>query len=84
MLGAIAIVAGAAIGALLPGTRAEDEWIGETSDAAKSRFKAEAKQRLDDLERAGADVADAARATLTGADGGEASGDSTETHASSR
>jgi hypothetical protein len=84
MLGAIAIVAGAAIGALLPGTRTEDEWIGETSDAAKSRLKSEAKQRLDDLQETGAQVADAARETLTGSDGGEASADSVEMHASSR
>ena len=84
MLGAIAIVAGAAIGALLPGTRTEDEWIGETSDAAKSRLKSEAKQRLDDLQETGARVGDAARETLTGTDGGEASADSAEMHASSR
>ena len=84
MLGAIAIVTGAAIGALLPGTRAEDEWIGGTSDAAKTRLKTEAKQRLDDLQQTGAEVADAAREALMGTGGGEGSGDSAEVHAPSR
>jgi hypothetical protein len=83
VLGAIAIVAGAALGALLPGTRAEDEWIGETSDAAKSRLKAEAKQRFDDLQEAGAEIADAARETLAG-DGAEADASSSQMQASSR
>jgi hypothetical protein len=56
VLGAIAIAAGAALGALLPGTRAEDEWIGETSDAAKSRLKQKARQGLDEIQQAGAEV----------------------------
>ena len=84
LLGAIAIVAGAAIGALLPGTRTEDEWIGGTSDAAKTRLKDQAKQRFDDLRETGAEIAEAARETLTGADASEANPDSTEMHASSR
>jgi hypothetical protein len=83
VLGAIAIVAGAAIGALLPSTRAEDEWIGETSDATKSRLKSEAKQRFDDLQETAAEVADAARETLTGSDG-EADASSSDMQASSR
>jgi uncharacterized protein DUF3618 len=84
MLGAIAIVAGAAIGALLPGTRTEDEWVGETSDAAKSRLKAEAKQQLGDLQEAATEVADAARETFAGGMvGGEANSEQTEMHPAS-
>jgi hypothetical protein len=72
VLGAIAIAAGAAIGAFLPSTRTEDEWIGETSDAAKSQLKAKAKEQLDDLQEAGGEAAEAARETLAGENGADA------------
>lgn len=46
--GAIALVAGAVIGALLPGTRREDDLLGETRDAlvreAEESLRAEAEQ----------------------------------------
>ena len=61
VLGAIAIVAGAALGALLPATRAENEWVGDASAAAKERLKGEARRRMDDVKEAVANVAEAAR-----------------------
>jgi hypothetical protein len=50
VLGALAVVAGAAIGALLPSTDNEDEWLGAASDEAKTRLKNEAQSKADDLE----------------------------------
>jgi len=70
VLGAIAIVAGAAIGALLPTTSAESEWIGDASEAAKQRLKGEMRRRVDDVKEGVARVAEAARQSA-----GEASGD---------
>jgi cell division septum initiation protein DivIVA len=61
VLGAIAIVAGAAIGALLPTTRAENEWVGDASAAAKERLKGEARRRMDDMKEGVARVGEAAR-----------------------
>ena len=70
VLGAIAIVAGAALGALLPRTSAEDEWLGDASAAAKERIKGEARRRMDGVKEEVARVAEAARqpAGETGAD----------------
>ncbi len=72
VLGAIAIVAGAAIGALLPTTRAENEWVGDASATAKERLKGEARRRMDDVKEGVARVAEAARQSPdeTNADGG--------------
>jgi hypothetical protein len=61
VLGAIAIVAGAAIGALLPATSVENEWLGDASAAAKERIKGEAQRRMDDVEKEVARAAEAAR-----------------------
>ena len=61
VLGAIAIVAGAALGALLPATSAENEWLGDASAAAKERIKGEARRRMGDVEEGDAHVAEAAR-----------------------
>ncbi len=61
VLGALAVAAGAAIGALLPRTRREDEWLGEQSDDATDRLKEEGKRRAESLsERAQETAADAA------------------------
>ncbi len=63
MLGALAIAAGAAIGALLPATNREDEWLGEQSDEAAERLKREGRRRAGELsERAAETAADAAEA----------------------
>jgi hypothetical protein len=61
VLGAIAIVAGAAIGALLPTTSAENEWMGEASSTAKERLKNEARRRMDDVKEGAAQVTEAVR-----------------------
>jgi hypothetical protein len=61
VLGALAIVAGAAIGALLPTTRAENEWVGEASATAKERLKGEARRRMEDVKEGVSRVAEAAR-----------------------
>jgi len=72
VLGAIAVAAGAALGALLPSTAAEDSVLGATSDAAKSRLKSEADRRGGVLR----DVAEDALKTMketVGGDGGTGS-----------
>jgi len=70
VLGAIAIVAGAAIAALLPTTRAESEWVGDASAAAKERLKDEARQRMEDVKDGVARVAEAARQSSGETDAG--------------
>ena len=59
-LGALAIAAGAALGALLPSTEAEDEWLGEHSDDATERLKSEARDKWEDAKEAAADTAERA------------------------
>lgn len=44
VLGALGLALGAAVGAVLPGTRTEDRLMGETSDAAAEEAKAAARQ----------------------------------------
>jgi uncharacterized protein YjbJ (UPF0337 family) len=44
VLGAIGVALGAAVGAVLPGTRAEDRLMGETSDAVAEKATAAAQQ----------------------------------------
>ena len=41
LVGAIGLAVGVALGALLPTTRREDEWFGETRDSLKHRARAE-------------------------------------------
>jgi hypothetical protein len=60
VLGALAVAAGAALGALLPSTAAEDEWIGEASDEAAERLKRQGRRTVDDAKAAAADAAEAA------------------------
>jgi hypothetical protein len=61
VLGAIAIVAGAALGALLPTTSTENEWMGDASAAAKERLRGEARRRMDDVKEEVSRAADASR-----------------------
>jgi hypothetical protein len=61
VLGAIAVAAGAAIGALLPATDAEDRWLGDASDDATDRLKREGRRRADEAKAAAAHTAEAAR-----------------------
>lgn len=61
VLGAMAVAAGAAIGALLPATEAEDHWMGEASEDATDRLKAEGRRRADQAKAAAAGTAEAAK-----------------------
>lgn len=61
VLGALAVAAGAAMGALLPPTEREDEWIGDASDDAKSRVRDEAKRLAGQAREAAADTAEPVR-----------------------
>lgn len=50
VIGALAIAAGAALGAMLPRTRAEDETMGEISDQQKESVKQEAEKRAEEVK----------------------------------
>lgn len=60
VLGALAVAAGAAIGALLPPTQAEEELMGDASEDVKDRLMAEGERRAGDVQAAAADMAEAA------------------------
>lgn len=64
LLGAIAVVVGAAIGAALPSTATENSLMGDTSDAAKSRVKSEANARVDDVRNAAMDAVDTVKESV--------------------
>jgi hypothetical protein len=64
VLGALAVAAGALVGAMLPGTRAEDRMMGEYSEEAKERLQEEARQRADQARDAAAEAAEAARESV--------------------
>jgi hypothetical protein len=64
VLGALAVAAGALIGSLLPGTRAEDRLMGEQSDEAMQRLQEEGQRRVDQAKHAAADAAEAARESV--------------------
>ena len=66
VLCAIAVAAGAAVGALLPSTSTEDSWLGETSDAAMDRVKAAAESTVGGLREAAAATVDSAKAAVLG------------------
>jgi hypothetical protein len=61
VLGALAVAAGALLGSLIPGTRAEDRLMGQYSDEATERLKEEARQKADQARGAAAEAAEAAR-----------------------
>jgi hypothetical protein len=61
VLGALAVAAGALIGAMIPSSRAEDEWFGEQSDEAAERLKEEARQKATQAKSAAAEAAEAAK-----------------------
>jgi cell division septum initiation protein DivIVA len=54
VLGALAVAAGAAIGAVLPRSATEDAWLGAKSDAVTARLQSEARARLEDAKADGA------------------------------
>lgn len=76
VLGALAVAAGALIGAMLPSTRAEDEWIGEQSDEAAQRLKEQARHTADQAKVAAAEAAEAARHAAGPGRTGESGSDS--------
>ena len=80
VLGALALVAGAAIGALLPSTDNEDEWLGDASDEVKARLNREAHDKADELEAAATAAAASVEGSMTraAANGGEPSADNGE------
>lgn len=47
VLGALGLAAGAALGAMLPRTASEDEWLGEVSDSAKASAADTAREYTD-------------------------------------
>lgn len=57
LVGGLAFLAGAAIGALLPETRAEEEWMGE----ARERLATRARDFGEEIRDAGSRVAQVAR-----------------------
>jgi uncharacterized protein DUF3618 len=71
VLGAIAVAAGAALGALLPSTRSEDSVLGETSDEVKARLQSEAESRGGELREAAAEAVETVKKNLTGDDSQE-------------
>ena len=69
-LGAIGLAIGAGIAAALPPTKAESEYLGETSEAVQEkakRFAGEAKEVAEDAFNAAAEEARRQRLTLEGA-----------------
>jgi hypothetical protein len=64
LLGALAVAAGAAIGALLPVTEVEERWYGEARDAATERMREAARSRAADVKAAAAEAATAAKQRL--------------------
>src|SRR5690625_7417603 len=50
LMGALAVAAGAAIGALLPASSVEDEMFGDTSAEATEEIKGKAKQKMEEVQ----------------------------------
>lgn len=63
--GALAFAVGAAIGAALPHTKAEDETLGSASDEVKSMVSHQASETLDKAEQVATDVLDKAVSIAT-------------------
>jgi ElaB/YqjD/DUF883 family membrane-anchored ribosome-binding protein len=86
----LGLAVGAAIGALLPSTEAENRLMGETSDALKDRARAAAGEQYDGAQSAIKEAAEEAYGTVVGTVASEESGrlveptageDTTELHA---
>lgn len=61
MVGAIALAIGAALGALLPATRREDEWLGSTRDDLGHRVARAGREEFAKAERVARRAVDTAR-----------------------
>src|SRR6185436_18078493 len=70
VIGAIGVMAGALIAAMLPATRVEDEWFGDTRDALWQRAQEAGEQAFSQVReaatRAVAAASDAASETVKG------------------
>jgi ElaB/YqjD/DUF883 family membrane-anchored ribosome-binding protein len=64
VLGAIGVALGAAVGALLPGTEAEDRLMGETRDAVADRVQTTAQQGYERLKDTAGEHVDHAKAAI--------------------
>lgn len=64
VLGAIGVALGAAVGALLPGTEAEDRLMGETRDAVADRVQTTAQQGYERLKDTAGEHVDRAKAAV--------------------
>ena len=85
LFGALALLGGAALGALLPGTRREDELMGEYRDQLFHEAEAvyqEEKSRLGDAFSAGLEEAKSAASNVVAAAKGELTDDHSETTSS--
>lgn len=71
--GAIAVAVGALLGALIPPTRKEDEWMGEASDRAIDKVKTTARTHGDTLKQHARDLTRPQAQGSTQAQGGSAS-----------
>ncbi|TDH60559.1 DUF3618 domain-containing protein [Dankookia rubra] len=71
VLGAIGVALGAAVGALLPGTEAEDRLMGETRDAVADRVQASAEQGYERLKDTAGEHLDHAKAAVGQAASGQ-------------
>jgi ElaB/YqjD/DUF883 family membrane-anchored ribosome-binding protein len=70
VLGAIGVALGAAVGALLPGTEAEDRLMGETRDAVADRVQTTAQQGYERLKDTAGEHVEQAKAAVGQAAGG--------------
>ena len=70
VLGAIGVALGAAVGALLPGTEAENQLMGQARDAAADQVQATAQQGYERLKDTVGEHVDRAKATVSQATGG--------------
>ncbi len=64
VLGAIGVALGAAVGALLPGTEAEDRLMGQTRDAVADQVQATAQQGYERLKDTAGEHVDRAKAAI--------------------
>ncbi|TCZ54986.1 DUF3618 domain-containing protein [Roseicella aquatilis] len=69
VLGAIGVALGAAVGALLPGTEAENRLMGQTRDALADRVQETAQQGYEQLKETAGEHLEHAKSTIGGAAG---------------
>ena len=63
-LGAVALVAGVAVGLALPQTERENEWMGDTRDRVVDQAQDVARDAIDRAKTVASDVADQAKASV--------------------